>query len=68
MLERNALKGMPLPSEKNPKRAVLSDDKYDAMLAVADQVHPLVRPMRMVAHETGTGSGAFDSFGGRTWT
>jgi len=25
LLERNALKGMPLPSEKNPKRAVLSD-------------------------------------------
>ena len=53
LLERNALKGMPLPSEKNPKRAVLSDDQYDAMLRVADQVHPLVRPMLMVAHETG---------------
>ena len=53
LLERNGLKGMPLPSEKNPKRAVLSDDQYDAMLAVADQVHSLVRPMLLVAHETG---------------
>jgi len=68
LLERNALKGMPLPSEKNPKRAVLSDDQYDAMLRVADQVHPLVRPMLMVAHERGTESGAFDSFDGRMWT
>ena len=44
---------MPLPSEKNPKRAVLSDDQYDAMLSVTDQVHPLVRLIIMVAHETG---------------
>jgi hypothetical protein len=51
--ERNPLKGMPLPSEKNPKRAVLSDDQYDTVLGKADQVHPLVRSLLVIAHETG---------------
>ena len=53
LLERNPLKGLPLPSEKNPKRAVLSDDQYDMMLSVVGGVHSLVRPMLILAHETG---------------
>jgi integrase len=53
LLERNPLRGLPLPSERNPKRAFLSDDQYDAMLEAGDRVHQLVRPLLVLGHETG---------------
>ena len=58
LLERNRLNGFKMPREKNPVRVVLTDGEYRAMLAVADEVHPLFGPLLVVAHETGHRIGA----------
>jgi integrase len=53
LLERNPLKGLPLPSERNPKRPALTPEQYKRMLLAADAVHALLRALLVIAHETG---------------
>ncbi len=38
LMRDNPLKGLPLPEEKNPRRPVASDDRYEAVRAVSDEV------------------------------
>lgn len=38
LLERNPLRGISLPREKNPRRPVATEERYRATLAVADQI------------------------------
>src|SRR5216683_438481 len=42
-----------LPREKNPKRPVMLHDVYLRLLAVADQIHPLLKLALIVAEGTG---------------
>lgn len=53
LLERNPLKGLPLPREESPRRPVLSADWYSELLRVAEEVSPLFRLALVLAHETG---------------
>ena len=57
-MERNPLRGLPLPSEKNPRSPALSHDEYEALLKVADGIDPMVRCLLILAHETGHRIGA----------
>ncbi len=38
LMRENPLRGFKAASEKNPRRAVASTDRYEAVRAVADQV------------------------------
>jgi integrase len=58
LLSRNPVKGLKMPREKNPRRVVLSDSEYQLLLGVADHVGPFVRPMLILANETGHRIGA----------
>ena len=51
LLERNPLKGFKPPKEKNPLRVVLTDDEYEALLRVADQVDWRFRVALILAHQ-----------------
>src|SRR2546428_2631256 len=53
LLKENPLHGVRLPREKNPKRPVMLHDVYLRLLAVADQVHPLLQLALIVAEGTG---------------
>lgn len=52
------LEGFALPKSKSPKRPVMTQGVFDAMLAVADRVHPLTRLALVLASETGHRAGA----------
>jgi len=43
LLRENPVRGFEVPSEKNPRRPVASDDRYDAVRAVSDEVTMRVR-------------------------
>lgn len=58
LLDRNPLKGLPLPREESPRRPVLSAEAYAKLLEVADRVSPLFRLALVLAHETGHRIGA----------
>ena len=58
LLERNPLKGLRLPKEKNPQRVVLAKEEYEALLEVADQVDWRFKVALVLAHETGHRIGA----------
>jgi len=58
LIERNPFANFPVPREANPRRPVLSDADYQALLAVASQVHPLCELALLLAHETGHRIGA----------
>lgn len=58
LLERNPLAGLPLPKEKNPNRVILTEDEYQAMLAVASGVDWRFHAALVLAHETGHRIGA----------
>lgn len=58
LLERNPLKGLKVPKEESPKRPVLTHDRYEAMLAVADKVDWRFKLALVLAHETGHRIGA----------
>lgn len=58
LLERNPLKGLPLPREESPRRPVLDAEHYQQLLAVAPAVHPLFQLALVLAHETGHRIGA----------
>ena len=53
LLKENPLVGVRFPSEKNPKRPVMSHDVYLRLLDFADRVHPLLKLALVVAEGTG---------------
>lgn len=52
-LKRNPLAGLPLPKEESPTRPVVSDERYEAMLAVASDIDWRFKVALVLAHETG---------------
>ncbi|MHB1863184.1 MAG: tyrosine-type recombinase/integrase [Gemmatimonadaceae bacterium] len=58
LLDRNPLLGFRVPREPSPRRPIVTDDQYKALLEVADAVHPLARLALVLAHETGHRIGA----------
>ena len=58
LLDRNPLKGLTKPTEKNPARVVLTEDEYQAMLKASWQVGWRFRVALVLAHETGHRIGA----------
>lgn len=53
LLERNPLKGLPLPKEESPRRSVVTAEQYAALLKAAARMAPLVKLLLVLAHETG---------------
>jgi integrase len=53
LLAHNPLKGLPYPSEDNPRRPMLLEDRYEKMRAVAPQVHRLCETFFVLVNETG---------------
>jgi integrase len=58
LLERNPLKGLPIPREENPRRPLLSDDQYRALRAIAPEVSDGFELALVLAHDTGHRIGA----------
>ncbi len=58
LLDRNPLKGLRKPKEKNPTRVVLSEEEYLALLRVSRQVGWRFHVALVLAHETGHRIGA----------
>ncbi len=58
LLDRNPLKGLKMPTEKNPLRVVLSDEEYRALLKVSSEVDWRFHVALVLAHETGHRIGA----------
>ena len=58
LLDRNPLKGLRKPTEKNPNRVVLTDDEYRALLGVSRRVNWRFHVALVLAHETGHRIGA----------
>lgn len=53
LLGRDPTAGFPLPSEASPSRPRMSEERYQAMLAVAATVHPDFHLALVLGHETG---------------
>lgn len=53
ILERNPLDKVKFPREKDPKRPVLQEETIEGLLAVAEGVHPYLRPLIVLARRTG---------------
>ena len=58
LLERNPLKGLRKPREKNPTRIVLDEEEYQALLRASRRVNRRFRVALVLAHETGHRIGA----------
>ena len=58
LLDRNPLKGLRKPREKNPVRVVLNEEEYRALLRVSRQVDWRFHVALVLAHETGHRIGA----------
>ena len=58
LLDRNPLKGLRKPVEKNPNRVVLTEEEYQALLGVSRQVDWRFHVALVLAHETGHRIGA----------
>ena len=58
LLETNPLRGLKTPIEKNPRRVVLKESEYQALLEVAPQVGWRFHVALVLAHETGHRIGA----------
>ena len=50
LLDRNPLKGLRKPTEKNPTRVVLTEDEYRVLLKVARQVDWRFRVVLVLVH------------------
>ena len=61
LLERNPFKGYRIPKEKNPRRVVLTDVEYQALLQVAKDVDWRFSVALVLAHETGHRIGAISA-------
>lgn len=53
LLTRHALEKVRIPTEKNPQRPLIEAGPIRALLAVAPAVHPLLRPLVVLAWRTG---------------
>ena len=58
LLDRNPLKGLRTPTEKNPTRVMLTEEEYRALLEVSGRVDWRFRVALVLAHETGHRIGA----------
>ena len=58
LLDFNPLRGLKAPKEKNPKRVVLTDEEYEALLGVSRRVDWRFGVALVIAHETGHRIGA----------
>jgi integrase len=58
LLQRNPLRGLPIPKDESPKRPAMTKAMYDAMLAAAGEVDWRVSVALVMAHETGHRIGA----------
>ncbi len=58
LLDRNPLKGLKIPTEKNPNRVVLTEAEYQPLLGVSRQVDWRFDVALVLAHETGHRIGA----------
>ena len=58
LLDRNPLRGLRTPREKNPTRVVLAEEEYRALLHVSRRVDWRFRVALVLAHETGHRIGA----------
>ncbi len=58
LLDRNPLKGLRKPTEKNPTRVVLAEEEYRAILKASSRVDWRFRVALVLAHETGHRIGA----------
>jgi integrase len=52
-LREHPLRGIELPREKNPRRPVMTEEIYQKLLAVADQVHSQLKLALVIAEGTG---------------
>jgi integrase len=57
-IDRNSLKGVPWPKEEAPRRPVLIDAQFRAMVRASREVHPICELALVLAHETGHRIGA----------
>ncbi len=53
LIAENPLKGLKIPKEKNPHRPRVTQEEYEALLAVGDEIHPLFTLALLLVHETG---------------
>jgi integrase len=53
LLRQHPLEGFRIPSERDPKRPIVSDTTVGTLLAVADEVHPSLRTLIVLARTTG---------------
>jgi integrase len=53
LLERNPFKGLPFPKEASPRRPMLSDEHYQALLKASGEIGPQFELALILAHETG---------------
>ena len=58
LLDRNPLRGLRTPTEKNPTRIVLAEDEYRSLLKVSRRVDWRFGAALVLAHETGHRIGA----------
>ena len=58
LLDRNPLKGLKKPREKNPTRVVLAEEEYQGLLRVSRKVDWRFHVALVLAHETGHRIGA----------
>ena len=58
LLKSNPLRGLKMPMEKNPTRVVLSEEHYQALLKVSQEVDWRFHVALVLAHETGHRIGA----------
>lgn len=58
LLSHDPTRGLRVPSEKNPTRVLLDDGEFEAMVKAAGSVHPLMRPLLVIAGESGRRIGA----------
>jgi integrase len=53
LMRENPIRGFELPREENPRREVATHNRYEAVLAVADQIGEDFRDLLDLVHETG---------------
>lgn len=58
LLPANPVRGFEVPREKNPRRAVATEDRFEATMAVAADVHPDLPALLALANGTGRRIGA----------
>jgi integrase len=58
LLMRNPLHGLPYPREETPRRPIINDETYQALLTIAPQIDPMFETALVLANETGHRIGA----------